>query len=220
MQKAIIIGSTGLVGKEVLRASLSDPYFSSVTIFVRRPTGISHPKLTEEIVDFNNMEDWRALINGDVLFSAMGTTLKKAGSKDAQYKVDYTYQYRVAEAASENGVPDYVLVSAPGASAGSMIFYSRIKGELDRDVKKLKFRRIILIKPSILEGDRDEERSGEKLGIKFANLFKDVPFLKKYRPVHGKTVASAMINAVKSDKDDRVQEYVLDELFELSEYTD
>ena len=215
MKDAIIIGATGLVGKELMRETLDKPYFRQVIIFVRRPAGVSHPKLVEKIVDFDNIDDWRDQIKGDVLFSAMGTTRKKAGSKEAQYKIDYTYQYNVARIASENGISDYVLVSAPGASPDSIIFYSRIKGELDRDVEKLGFRRIILIKPSILAGEREDERTGEKVGIKIASSFENIPFLKKYRPIEGATVARAMVSAFLHDNNKRIQEYSLDELFKL-----
>lgn len=216
MKNAVILGATGLVGSELLKLVLDDPYFDKVVILVRRESGISHPKLKEEIVDFKNPERWNLKVQGHVLFSAMGTTLAKAGSKKAQYEVDYTYQYEVAKSAAENGIPEYVLVSAPGASPKSMIFYSRIKGELDRDVEKLPFRRIVLIKPSILSGNRDEERRGEELGIKIMNKMKKVPFVKKYRPIEGVTVARAMINAVKLNDNRRIREYELEEVFELA----
>ncbi len=217
MKKAIIIGATGLVGRELVKLAVEDPYFSKVKIFVRRPAGFHHPKLQEEIIDFDAPDIWKDKVKGDVLFSALGTTLKKAGSKDTQRRIDYDYQYQFARIASENAVPEYVLVSAPGASPNSMIFYSRIKGELDREVEKLAFRQITLIKPSILVGERDEIRKGEEIGIKVMNVFKKVPGLKKYRPVHGSTVARSMINAVKLNKDQRLQEYKLDELFDLAE---
>ncbi|MFW5821096.1 MAG: NAD(P)H-binding protein [Bacteroidota bacterium] len=217
MKEAIIIGATGLVGKELLRESLADPYFDKVRIFVRRNSGIDHPKLVEEVVDFDDIEKWKDKIKGDILFSALGTTRKKAGSKKIQYKVDYSYQFNVAKAASENGVPDYVLISAPGASPDSIMFYSHLKGELDRDVKALPFSRIIYIKPSILSGEREDERKGEKIGLKIAGLFQEVPLLKKYRPIEGNTVAKAMINASKKEKTERLEEYKLDDLFFLAE---
>lgn len=216
MKKAIIIGATGLVGHELVKLAVEDPYFSEIKIFVRRPSGFRHPKLQEEIIDFDAPDIWKDKVKADVLFSALGTTLKKAGSKDTQRRIDYTYQYEFARIASENAVPEYVLVSAPGASPNSMIFYSRIKGELDRDVEKLAFRHITLIKPSILAGERDEERKGEEIGIKVMSFFKNVPGLRKYRPIDGEIVAKSMINAAKMQKDERLQEYRLNELFELA----
>jgi uncharacterized protein YbjT (DUF2867 family) len=215
MKTAIIAGATGLVGGHLLEQVLEDPYFDKVIIFVRRSTGIDHPKLTEHIVNFDMPGEWKEKVKGDILFSAMGTTLKQAGSKEAQRRVDYTYQYEMARMAADNGVKDYVLVSTPGASPGSMVFYTRIRGELDRDVKKLSFDRIILLKPSVLDGKREEKRRGEEIGIKLGNILKGIPGLKKYRPIHGKIVARAMIGAVKKEEDVAFREYVLDELFEL-----
>jgi len=215
MKTAIIAGATGLVGGHLLEQVLDDPYFDEVIIFVRRTTGIDHPKLTEHIVNFDKPGEWKDRVKGDILFSAMGTTLKQAGSKEAQKKVDYTYQYEMAKMAAENGVQDYVLVSTPGASPNSMVFYTRIRGELDRDVKKLDFNRIIILKPSVLDGKRELKRRGEEIGIKLGNLLKGIPGLKKYRPIHGKIVARAMIGAVKKEEDAGLREYVLDELFEL-----
>ena len=127
---AILIGATGLVGAALTDALLADSRFEKVVVFVRRATGKNHPKLEEHIVNFDAIDNWKQLLTGDVLFSAMGTTIGKAGSKEAQYKIDYTYQYEVAKAASENGVRQYVLVSSAGASPQSKIFYSRMKGEL------------------------------------------------------------------------------------------
>ena len=123
---AIIIGATGLVGNNLLQQLLLDNDFSSVKIFVRRATGISHSKLKEFIIDFDKLELSKSDISGDVLFSCMGTTLKQAGSKSMQYKVDFTYQYQFAKLADENGVPDYLLISAASSSSKSKIFYSRM----------------------------------------------------------------------------------------------
>ena len=123
--KAIILGPTGLVGAKLLDLLLADKRFDKVLIFTRRHTGKTHPKLEEQVIDFDHTVSWAPLVSGDVLFSAFGTTLKKAGSKDAQYKIDYTYQYEFAKAAAANGVKTYVLVSAAYSSSKSKIFYSR-----------------------------------------------------------------------------------------------
>ena len=107
---ANIIGSTGLVGHQLLTQILDHPEFEKVRIFVRRASGISHPKLEEQIIDFDLPESWKHLVKGDVLFSTLGTTIKTAKTKENQYRVDFTYQYEFAKAASENGVPAYLLV--------------------------------------------------------------------------------------------------------------
>ena len=127
----------------------------------------------------------------------MGTTIKQAGSKEAQYKVDYTYQFKVAKAAADNAVKQLVLISSLGANPKSSIFYSRIKGELDMAIKDLSFKTVTVFRPSALVGERNEERAGEKAMIKTTAFFiKIFPFLKKYKPIDAKIVAKAMVNIV------------------------
>ncbi len=190
---AIIIGATGLTGSELLRLLLQNDKYSRVKVFSRRTTGIKHPKLEEHIVNFDDMENWANLITGDVLFSALGTTIKKAGSKSNQYKIDFEYQYNTAKFAAANGVDSLVLVSSLGANADSKIFYSKIKGELEQAVKPLPFKSITILQPSILAGKRNESRINEKLGIALTRIICKLPGLRKYHPIHAKTVASAMI---------------------------
>lgn len=193
---AIVIGATGLVGSEVLDLLLEDGRYSKVKIFHRRSTGIKHAKLEEHIVDFDRIEEWKHLITGDELYSALGTTMKKAGSQERQYTIDYTYQYETAKAAAENGVKKYSLVSSAGADYQSRVFYSRLKGELDDDVKDLSFDVITIMRPSILAGERNESRPGESIGMFFMKFAAKIPGLKKYRPIPGRTVAEGMINSL------------------------
>ncbi|MBK8503809.1 MAG: NAD-dependent epimerase/dehydratase family protein [Saprospiraceae bacterium] len=210
---AIIIGATGLVGNHLLHKLLLDPTFSLVKIFVRRATGVTHEKLDEKIIDFKNIELIKKEITGDVLFSCLGTTLRQAGSKAAQYEVDYTFQYQFAQFASENGVDAYLLVSSTSANSNSMLFYSKIKGKLEDEVKKLGFKRIVILQPSVLSGERKEERFGEKLGAGLINFLSSVfPFLKKYRSISGDKVASALISYYKEPGQNKIQVYKLDEI--------
>src|SRR5687768_11407540 len=113
---AIVIGATGLVGSALVQQLLLDERFSLVKIFVRRSINMNHPNLEEHIIDFEKLDEWDHLITGDVLFSALSNQLKQAGSKDAQYKIDHSYQYYVTKSAAHNGVPVYVLVSSAMAS--------------------------------------------------------------------------------------------------------
>lgn len=193
---AILIGATGLVGSHVLRLLLEDERYHSVKVLHRRTTGISHPKLEEHIIDFDQPENWKSLITGDHLFSALGTTIKKAGSKEAQFKIDYTYQFEVAKAASENDVDRYALVSSLGANSGSGSFYPRIKGELEESVQHLSFNNLLILRPSFLDGERNEFRLGERIGIAVANVLCKLPGLKKYHPIQARTVAMAMIEGM------------------------
>ena len=215
MNTALIIGATGLVGSHLLNILLNDTMFEKIKVFTRKPTGKKDNKLEEFIIDFDKMQEWAYHLSGDVLFSALGTTLKKAGSKDAQYKIDFSYQYNVADRAAQNGVNTYVLVSSAGANSRSKVFYSRIKGELEDAAGKLTFKSIRILQPGILDGERPESRPVEKLAISVARGLIHIPGLKRFRPIHADTVAKAMINAC-VDKTAGVRKYTLEEVFKLA----
>lgn len=213
--KALVIGATGLVGRELVQLLAEDQRFSRVIVFGRRPLQTAHSKIEEHLIDFENPAQWRHLVKGNVFFSTLGTTIKQAGSKEAQYKVDYTYQYEFAKAASDNHIPIYILVSAPSARPDSRIFYTKMKGELERDVKKLNFSLIQIIRPGLLHGIRKDVRMGEKLMYYVLNTINLFGILKQYRPFHGKTVANAMINAACSGSKG-VHHYEPGEVFSLA----
>jgi len=194
--KALIIGATGATGKDLVNQLLNDKDFEEVDVFVRKPIDIQNDKLKVHVVDFEKPEEWKDSVKGDVAFSCLGTTLKNAGSKEAQRKVDFDYQYEFAKAAKENNVDDYVLVSAYGANPKSKIFYSKMKGELEEAVKQLHFNKITIFKPGMLER-KDSERTGEVLGsriIKFANK---LGLLESQKPLPTDILAKAMINSSK-----------------------
>jgi uncharacterized protein YbjT (DUF2867 family) len=195
MRTAIVIGATGLVGEQLVKLLLKDSRFEQVKTFVRRSANISDPKLEEHIINFDEPDVWKKLVTGDVLYSALGTTLRAAGSKEAQYKIDYTYQYQFARIAAANEVKEYVLVSAAGSAPDSKIFYSRIKGELERDIKKLPFETIHIIRPGMLAGEREKVRTGEQLGAGIMSVVALIPGLGRLKPIQGAEVAQAMVNA-------------------------
>lgn len=209
---ALIIGATGLVGSHLLQLLLKDDRFSAIKVFSRRSTGLQHPKLQEHIINFDRQEEWKHWLTGDVAFSALGTTIKKAGSKEAQYKIDHTYQYNFAQAAAQNGVPVYVLISSAMANEHSRIFYTRMKGELERDSKALPFQNIHIIQPGILTGERKENRAGERIGIKVLRLLNSLGIAKKQKPVHASIVAQAMIN-VSFENNRKINVYSLLDVF-------
>jgi len=191
-QVANVIGASGLVGQQLVIQLLNHSDFEKVRVFVRRETGITHPKLEEQLIDFDSPESWKTLVQGDVLYSTMGTTIKTAKTKENQYRVDFTYQYEFARIAAENGVSAYVLVSSMGANPKSSVFYSRIKGELEDAIAKLNFRKLLVFRPSILDGDRQEKRAGEKIGLvvsRFLTRF----ILKNYKPTPIDVLAGKMI---------------------------
>jgi uncharacterized protein YbjT (DUF2867 family) len=218
MKTAVVVGASGLIGKTLVRKLLEDNRYKSVKVFVRRSINISNTKLVEYIVDIDKITDWKNKITGDELYSAMGTTIKKAGSKEAQYKIDVTYQYEFAKAAAENGVKSYFLVSSSGANTKSKLFYMKIKGELEEKVKLLSFNKIRIFRPSLLLGDRDEKRFGEKAAERLLKIVVPLfPFLKNQRPIEGEKVARAMIVSANDDSKERIKIFEPLEIFQLAE---
>jgi uncharacterized protein YbjT (DUF2867 family) len=189
---ANVIGATGLVGQQLVNQLLFHSQFDVVRIFVRHKTRFIHTNLEEKIIDFNQPETWRHLVTGDVLFSTLGTTIKAVKTKENQYRVDFTYQYEFAKAAADNGVSTYILVSSMGANPKSMIFYSRMKGKLEQEVAKLNFKKIVILRPSILDGNRSERRVGEKIGLVVSRILSKV-IMKKYKPTPIGVLSSKML---------------------------
>ncbi len=212
LRTALVIGSTGMVGRELVTQLCESSEFEQVISFVRRSSGFSHSKLQEHVVNFDQPESWKELLKGDVLFSCMGTTLAEAGSKASQYKVDYTYQYETARMAAENNVPVYVLVSSTGANANSALFYPKIKGQLDEAALKLGFKSVQILRPGQLYGKRQQKRSAELFAVKMMFAMNSLGIFKKYRPIHASEVAKAMISAAKRTGSNI---FTLDELFKL-----
>ena len=190
--KAIVIGATGTVGKELVRALLDDARYTEVAVFVRRDPGITHSKLTAHVINFEQPDTWRALVTGDVLFSALGTSLKQAGSKEAQRRIDYDYQYMFAEAAHANGVPHLVLLSSLGADSRSSIFYLRLKGELDDAVQRLGFDTVHIVRPPSLIRP-EAKRLGETAVVKILQGLNAVGIAKNLAPISVDTVARCMM---------------------------
>lgn len=217
---AIIIGASGLVGSCLLPQLLQNDKYRKIKVFVRKELSFKHEKLEQHVVDFDNLEKSRHLITGDELFSTLGTTRRKAGSKEAQYKVDYNYQYNFARIASENKVEKYFLVSSAGASENSKNFYLKMKGELDRDVQRLNFKTIEIFRPSALAGKRKETRVAEIMAVKVGIfLARIAPKYRKYRPVHGYIVARGLVNLANSAKVIEKLEakiYTFDEIFDAA----
>ena len=197
---ALILGATGSTGQELLNLILEDSSYSKVSIFVRRKFSIEHQKLTIHQIDFSRLKDYKRLINGDILFSAFGTTLKDAGSKSQQYLVDFTYQYEFAKMASDNGINHFSLVSSVGANERSFFFYPKIKGELEQAVKKLPFKKIQIFQPPMLIRQPEFVRNGERIGTRVFNLLNKIGLLKSQKPLSVSFLAKKMISETKSEK--------------------
>jgi len=190
---AIVIGATGLIGRALVDQLVKSEQISKVITLTRTESKHHSVKVINHIVDFACLEDSADLFNADLLFSALGTTLKKAGSLDAQYKVDVEYQFNAAKIAAEKGVAHYLLVSSTGANAYSQRPYLAMKGELEQRIKALPFKRISLFQPSLLLGTRSECRVAEKVGGWVMSGFSIVPGLRRYRPISGEQVATKMV---------------------------
>jgi uncharacterized protein YbjT (DUF2867 family) len=193
----IIAGSTGLVGSILLSKMLGDARYSKVVSLVRKKSDKNDPKLQEIIVDFDDIQSFVQSIQGDDLFLCIGTTMAKAGSKDAFYKVDYTYNVELAKIGLKNGVKNVCLISSMGANAASNIFYSKVKGQIEDAITALNFNTTIIVRPSLLVGNRKEYRFGEKMGIFLSNFLNPLLIggLRKYRSIKAEKVANAMLNS-------------------------
>ena len=209
----LVIGATGATGRELVKLLLNDNEVEKVTIFVRNLPTLEHEKLKTHVIDFNEIQKHKDLIKGEVLFSALGTTKQDAGGKDQQYKIDYTFQYKFAKIAAENGVENYSLVSSIGANANSLFFYPKIKGALEEAVKKLKFKKIDIFQPPMLVRQQDLIRDGEKSGIKVLNVLNKIGILKSQKPLKVNKLAEKMVKNAKITTKEKVSTYLPKDLF-------
>ena len=194
--RVMLLGATGLTGGWVLQGLLAREEVSQVVALVRHRQPTRSDKLVQHEVDFDQLEDHAELFDVDVIICCLGTTIKKAGSKDQFRKVDLGYPLKAAELGRAQGARAYILMSAIGASSSSTIFYNRVKGELEDALRDLDFPYLSIYHPSLLLGDRKENRTAEALGIKampWVNRLLMGP-LAKYQGIEASTVASAMVN--------------------------
>lgn len=194
-RRAIVIGATGLIGKELVGLLLAHPDYDEVTILVRRTTGIKHTKLQEKIINFDQLANTDVFLKGADVFCTIGTTIKKTGSQEAFRLVDYTYPLTLAKMAKEQGANHFLIVTSMGANPNSKAFYPRVKGEVEDALRGLQLPALSIFHPSLLLGDRNEFRLGEKMASVISTgllpIFRGP--LRKIRPIHGKTVAEAMV---------------------------
>ena len=201
MKTALIIGSTGLIGSQLLNFLLDSNDYLKVITFVKRDTGIKHTKLTQHVIDFDKPETYKDLVVGDDFFCTIGTTIKKAGSKEAFRKVDSEYPRQFAAFALQNKVKQFLIISSLGGDAKSGNFYLKTKGEIQDFLKDCSFESVSVLQPSLLLGNRTEFRLGEKVGAFFMKSlsFLFLGNLKKYKPIEGKTVAKALLKIAQTN---------------------
>lgn len=162
MKTALVIGSSGLVGNHVVKILLKNNHYSQIKTVVRTSNETSHPKLEQIVFDFDKPDISK--IEADDIYCCIGTTIKKAGSKEAFKKVDYEYPITIAQAAYNNGSKRFAIITAHGSNVNSKIFYNKVKGEVEHEITKIPFQTIIILRPSILLGKRKEFRLAEKIG--------------------------------------------------------
>lgn len=196
--KAVIIGGTGATGRELVKHLLDDSRFEQVIALVRRPSFDPHPKLTEEIVNFEQLEKHKNSIQGDIAFSCLGTTLKDAGNKTNQWRVDHDYQLEFAKLAKSNGIERFVLLSAFGADVNSSFFYNKMKGVLEQNIQQLNFDQLIILHPGGIERP-GSTRTNEKIMIKALKAFNAIGLFTNYSPVTTHELAKAILNSTFSD---------------------
>ncbi|GAB4423978.1 MAG: oxidoreductase [Bacteroidia bacterium] len=194
-RSALVFGASGLVGSQLVDLLSAHAAYEAVHVFVRRVPVQTPPGVVVHLVDFDRPDDWADQVRGDDLFCCLGTTMKQAGSRDAFRRVDYELPMTIARIALAQGVGHYLLISSLGSDPHSPIFYSRVKGEVERDLQALPFAHLSILQPSLLLGDRQQQRTGEHLAQRLSPLLDRlfVGPLRVYRAIHARDVARAMI---------------------------
>lgn len=196
-RNALVWGATGLVGSYLVRLLVDAPEYEQITVVVRRAMNIQHPKIRQVVIDFDGASGLDTDTHGAVqdVFCCLGTTMRKAGSEEAFYKVDYTYSMQAAEFALRHGAKQFLLVSASGADATSRIYYNRVKGSLEDALRKMPFERLVVVRPSLLLGNRAEFRLGERIAILLGKVVQYVMVgpLKRVRPIPAEHVAKGLV---------------------------
>lgn len=199
---AVLFGASGLIGNCCLRRLLVHQAYEKVISIGRAPIKASHPKLIHYEVDMSHPDNYRHLMRGDDLFISIGTTMKKAGSKEAFYEIDHDLVFTIAKTGSLQGMNQLIFVSSIGADEGSLFYYLKVKGELESDVKRLPYWGIHIMRPSVLLGHREEQRPVEKIAGIIGKTLHRMPgsIVADLAPIDADEVAKAMVQAAQSLK--------------------
>jgi uncharacterized protein YbjT (DUF2867 family) len=193
MKTALVAGSTGLIGHQLIKLLLASNRYDKVKALTRSELEISHPKLVQLKVDYTKLESYKEDLKADDVFCCLGTTMAKARTKEKFYQVDYTFPFLLSQMSSAQQTKQFLLVSALGADRHASIYYNRVKGELEEAITKLNFQSIHIFRPSLLLGPRAESRPGEDAAKIFYKIFW---FLipDKYKAIRSEQVARAMLH--------------------------
>jgi uncharacterized protein YbjT (DUF2867 family) len=193
---AIVLGATGLTGSLLVKRLIDDDRYATIKLFSRNSSSAESSKIEEFKGDLLKIERFKNDFRGDVVFCCIGTTKAKTKDKEKYKAIDYGIPLSAAKLAKENNINTIIIISALGANAKSSIFYNRTKGEMERDVLAHEIAHTHILQPSLITGNRNEQRRMEKIG---ASIFKVLGFLligplKKYRAIEADSIAEAMIN--------------------------
>ncbi len=214
---AIVFGATGLIGSYLVALLCESDHYKQVISFSRKPSGFSDPKLSEHISDLGNLNDIASEITGNDLYCCLGTTIKKAGTKEKFKKIDFDMPVGLAKIAAQNKIRNFTVVSSIGADAKSSSFYLCTKGQMEQGVMQCDIPKISIVRPSMLTGPRKEFRFGEAVGKVAMTIFNPLMIgkFRKYRSIHAENVASAMI-AISENYPEGVRIYESDELQQIA----
>ena len=214
IRKALILGSTGLIGGFCLQALLNDPAYSEVIALVRKPLLKTHRKLKTVISKFSNLENDLSKILVDDVYCCLGTTIKKAGSQEAFKQIDFSLVVTVAELMRRQGAEQFLVISSMGADPNSKVFYNRIKGEMEEALQQMNYPCLRIIRPSLLLGEREEFRLGERIGVLLSPVLKPLMMgsLRKYRPIQAESVARFMVKVAYEEPISGVHVYESDKI--------
>ena len=194
----MVVGATGLVGRECVRLLLADHGFNRIVVVTRRPLSpeVRSPKLETHVVDFEHLNEYDELFRVDAILCAIGTTIRQAGSRTRFRTVDYEYPLAFAKLGRRAGCAHFLVVSALGANPRSRVFYNRVKGELEDTLRALGYPRLTIVRPSLLLGPRAELRLGEEVAKRVTRwLGPLVP--RAFKPVEARAVATALVRAAR-----------------------
>jgi uncharacterized protein YbjT (DUF2867 family) len=201
-KKALLAGASGLIGSELLQLLLQSESYEQVTAIVRRPLGLEHPKLKEIVCEFDRLEEIQEQLIADDVFCSLGTTIKKAKTREAMHRIDVDYPNSIAMLAKSQGARHFLVVSSMNANIHSPFAYSKMKAQLELNLQSVSYEALSIFRPSLLLGERSEFRFAENLAVKTAGVLSALfrrPISSRLA-IEAKVVAQAMIQVANQDR--------------------